>query len=607
MKVIQEIKITHFRSFAQTVYIQNLRDLNVISGKNDSGKSNVLKALNLFFTEKYIDFYNELDFSIDFSKVRLERSKLGKQKQTIKIAILFNRMNFSNKVLPDSFWIEKEWDRYGSLISRKTKQRNGSLLNGKAITSSTTQFLNKIHFMYIPAIKDISFFSYLKTEYQQSLSEKLLDENGMDEDSEIHIGELVNQLSVKHITDLLGAKIDIEAKRMMEYFLGNASEISSSNFKIPNIDFSKVLEVITENDIPLTSRGDGVQAKFIPQILNEISRNKRANYVIWGFEEPENSYEYRNAQLLAERFRDEYAKDKQIILTSHAFNFITLHGDNISVYRAWQASFEEGTQVTCLNDSSSLFSQSLTDELSEELGIIALNSELEKAYQLTMQELKNIEVLQKKLMEYEKPILYVEDKYDQLYKIAWLKLNDIDCNEGNFDESFQEKAPFVILRAEGAGNLQGFLVAKNIDHWKEKKVIGLFDFDDAGVETFKNTKNHNNWKEKGNNQKQGTVGSGFYSKRKNSNFFILLMPVPENLKRFSDYNNLNLMEIENLLPDKFLLDNEFATKEQILKNKYLKIKDDKKSVIWKKTFDLSKEDLKNFSPLYDKVIELFEV
>lgn len=605
MDIIKEIKITHFRSFAQTIHINNLKDLNIFSGRNDSGKSNILKSLNLFFTDAYIDFYNELDFSIDYSKVRLEKSKQGKQKQTIKIAILFNRIAFSDKVLPDVFWVEKEWDRNGYLISRKTKYKNGALLTGKTVESSTTQFLNKIHFMYIPAIKDTEFFSYLKTEYQKSISEKLAAENTIDLIEKIHFNELANLLSVKHITDLLGQKIDIEAGKMMEHFLGNAHEVSTSNFKIPNIDFSKVLEVITENDIPLTSRGDGVQAKFIPQILNEISRNKKANHIIWGFEEPENSYEYYNAQYLAEKFRDEYAIDKQIILTSHAFNFITLKGDNISLFRAWMPSFEEGTQVICLNENVNLLGSSINDELAEELGIINLNNELEEAYQKTVKELKNIEILQQKLIHYEKPILYVEDTYDQLYKISWLKLNDIPCDKTNFQQQFEINANFAILRAEGAGNLQGFLVAKNIDHWKQKKVIGLFDFDDAGVQAFKNTKKHDHWKENKKDDKQGSFDSGFYSKRKNSSFFALLMPVPVELQKFSDYNNLNMMEIENLLPESFLLNNGFAVVQTILSHKYLKIQDGKKPKIWEKLFELSKDDFINFEPLFARVTELF--
>ena len=55
MNIIDRIEIRHFRSFDggtghPRVLIQDLGDLNVFSGANDSGKSNVLRALNLFST-----------------------------------------------------------------------------------------------------------------------------------------------------------------------------------------------------------------------------------------------------------------------------------------------------------------------------------------------------------------------------------------------------------------------------------------------------------------------------------------------------------------------------------------------------------------------------
>lgn len=49
MKYIESVKISKFRSIGQNELF-NTSELNIISGSNDSGKSNYLKALNLFFT-----------------------------------------------------------------------------------------------------------------------------------------------------------------------------------------------------------------------------------------------------------------------------------------------------------------------------------------------------------------------------------------------------------------------------------------------------------------------------------------------------------------------------------------------------------------------------
>jgi len=80
MDIINKIEIKHFRSFdggkdQNKVKIHNLKDLNVFSGANDSGKSNVLRALNLFFNDE-ISPGVKFDQKRDFSKIVSHRFDL---------------------------------------------------------------------------------------------------------------------------------------------------------------------------------------------------------------------------------------------------------------------------------------------------------------------------------------------------------------------------------------------------------------------------------------------------------------------------------------------------------------------------------------------------
>ena len=61
--IIRKISIRNFRSIASCRI--DLSNMNVFSGCNDSGKSNLLKALNLFFNNK-TDHDTEFDFNNDF-------------------------------------------------------------------------------------------------------------------------------------------------------------------------------------------------------------------------------------------------------------------------------------------------------------------------------------------------------------------------------------------------------------------------------------------------------------------------------------------------------------------------------------------------------------
>jgi AAA15 family ATPase/GTPase len=88
MKIIENIEIRHFRSFdggtgQSRVHIQNLGDLNVFSGANDSGKSNILRALNLFFNDEIspgVAFDKERDFSKTVS-MRFDQTIVEKREQ----------------------------------------------------------------------------------------------------------------------------------------------------------------------------------------------------------------------------------------------------------------------------------------------------------------------------------------------------------------------------------------------------------------------------------------------------------------------------------------------------------------------------------------------
>lgn len=328
MKIIEKIEIKYFRSFAdKKVEIIDLKDVNIFSGANDSGKSNILRVLNLFFSrEKEIDFYQKLDFEKDFSKQRAkELKKQRKAKTFIEIGILFHpqKKEFDSKVLGNNFWISKRFYRddekiYFQKIDEKIRRE------AKAkIKSSITTFLNKIHFQYVPAIKDENFFNYLIDEYQKSLGADL--ENKSKE---------------------LEEQIQKESEKLFEEFKNQTNEISEAYFHIPDleIDFAKTLRIKTENEVDFKSRGDGIQTKFLPPLLNQISKDKKI--VIWGFEEPENSLEYGNARKLANNFLNEYSKTKQIFITTHAKEFLGIRDEEkISIHRVFKNESDGSSKI----------------------------------------------------------------------------------------------------------------------------------------------------------------------------------------------------------------------------------------------------------------------
>ena len=659
MKIVEKIEIKYFRSFSEKIVrIDDLKDLNVFSGSNDVGKSNILKALNLFFNNE-INIGEAFDINKDLSIIQRERSEteLENKKRTrtkddpyasqrdlfVKVKIFFDRqLQYEKSTTPEKFWVERSWDKNGirkqsSNIQTAYVQKNKKSPNqsqAAALQGQLTQFLNSIYFEYVPAVKDRQFLQYLFKKLQKSLFER---DNTFKETSN-DINSRISRTTIDLFQEFK-EKTGIDAQ-----------------FSIPEslIDFFRTIHVSTENGVSLYSRGDGMQARFIPAILNEISKGKK--YVIWGFEEPENSFEYRNAELLSQDFLNTYSKYKQIFITSHTKEFLSLirgNENSVSLHRVYKSlgkgslveSFKPGRGFNKVQIQSSFWDgiaehdikqehRDILSKIFEDIGFLEndqfileklqnqlrlqrqlleetgfeigkqekINNHLTKQLEKAILEKSAIELL---IEEYNKPILYVEDKYDQIYKIAYLRINGIDFDISNFEEKFKVEAPFTIRRGEGAGKLCGRLKAPNNDGYEDKKIIGLFDFDKEGRENLHHLKKEKFW----DNNYFGDLESGFYRKRTDHKcFYAMLLPIPSELSNLAslDWDNfISYVEIENLLPEFFLIDNSLVMEKQSPAGKYYKIKDTKKDDLWKLLFKLTKEDFKNFEPIFFKINELF--
>jgi predicted ATPase len=434
MNIIEKLEIKNFRSFGKPdgVKIYNVKDLNIFSGSNDSGKSNILRALNLFFNGTKVDFYQDFIFSKDFSRVQEERLRAQqKGKSFVEVAILFSptSIQFNSSVLPKKFWIIKRFyadPSRNSIDIRDEKKKSivhTVMKNGKKIRrdedvkKAQTRFLKKINFLYIPAIKDKNFFDFLKEKYQDAIGTSA---NDLDGTERLTIDEWVERMSSLNITKILDQKIKSESKELFDDFIKKAPEIKEASFNIPYLEirYSNSLDVETEEKISLGNRGDGVQAKFIPVILDEITkRNSQKPIIIWGFEEPENSLEYKNAQKVADALLSEYSLRNQIFITTHSFNFLSIKDEKVSLYRV----YKEGITIKKLDGSEGEYPVSMVLEipsssselqkrlfsiapeqreiLEEELGIYELNEELNRSYKEKEREREEYKVEKEKVRQ----------------------------------------------------------------------------------------------------------------------------------------------------------------------------------------------------------------
>lgn len=151
MKLISEIKIKGFRSIRDS-HLSGLGDFTGFAGLNNSGKSNILRALNAFFNGE-TDPGQALNLDLDYYRPDLRKKKAKRISIGVKFSLpgqfKFRKgLQVVEKFLGNkAFWITKEWTRSEVLPAYYLNDGNKLNLEDR---QKIDQFLQLINFRYIP-------------------------------------------------------------------------------------------------------------------------------------------------------------------------------------------------------------------------------------------------------------------------------------------------------------------------------------------------------------------------------------------------------------------------------------------------------------------------
>ncbi len=296
---IQKIRIKNFRSLSDISI--DVESLAVFVGCNDAGKSNILRALDLFFNgaaNKY-----RLDWIRDFSG--FAKPGQGKAKE-IQISLTFK--------LPESYNVKgrviwsKTWRQLG-FHHESILQENGTELPPR---SKAVSYLRSIRYEYVPAIKGPDYF------------EKLLGS----------VYDMLESTAQQSIRSASASFTDTIRRHTIGILADLSEQLGlSSDLTLPTDlrDLFSALEFRSQtgvHSVALAQRGDGIKVRHIPIILNWMARQANHERIavagrprvetIWGYEEPENNLEARSAFELADSFLDLQVSGIQIFLTTHS-------------------------------------------------------------------------------------------------------------------------------------------------------------------------------------------------------------------------------------------------------------------------------------------------
>lgn len=314
-------------------------------------------------------------------------------------------------------------------------------------STAIARFLNKISFHYVPAVRGRDIFSH----YLSLLHDALLEDEkaGLINSTD----ELMNTLnnSTQDMSEKIKEGVGIES-----------SIQPPTNLRVlfNALDFSTGYG---DHSVPLQKRGDGIQSRHIPYILDFIARHTNTHH-IWAYEEPETSLELGPAFELAKQFKEEFCEENQIFLTTHSPAFYDLSGDHVSKWYVYQMELESGNETRAEKVSSE-------EILDRKLGVAALVADrAREAYEQIQTLTTTVNRLDAELVQQAIPHVIVEGVTDKtIMEEAYRKLYP---NDDPFCE---------FLHAGGATNIPPYLKsAKVLSKEFSHAVIGLFDRDQEG-------------------------------------------------------------------------------------------------------------------------------
>ncbi|MGO4723571.1 MULTISPECIES: ATP-dependent nuclease [unclassified Inquilinus] len=397
MNLIKKIEINYLRSLYSAT-LNDVGNINIVFGRNDSGKSNLLRALNLFFKSK-IEPSHDLSFELDMSDTRRQEAQKVKGRQFIWIKITFNVPENFRKSLGQEVTIKRQWNRDGDATESIWPHK---LTRGQ--TAQLTKFRNQIDFTYIPAVKDLEVYADLIERMYGAASETQSLQNATKRFVEA-IQTQTTQLSGQ-LTTLFGSPARLAAPAEMRRLFRT-------------LDFAHG----EEGHSLLRQKGDGIKARHLPELLRFINQNETSKkFFIWGFEEPENSLDLGAAEAEARRFVEfSDRSDTQIFITSHspAFYLANSLSKKSNVKRFFitkQKPDPISGSMMPLDAASSIDDIDEAEKAMDVAGLLQLPFVIRRLSELQQknEELKNdIGKLHSDINKSSKPTLFVEGKHDK--------------------------------------------------------------------------------------------------------------------------------------------------------------------------------------------------
>lgn len=297
---ISSIKIRNYRSI-ESLNIK-LDKLNVLCGPNSSGKSNILRAITLAFSDISLD----KRVVGEFVRQNLTRSKINSS-ASIQVEVVFSN------ALASIYSLAKEV-RTKALVYKFKLTKSGTVRRKLGQTDlddeSFKALIEKFSVVYIPTIRDLDndglkpFLDLFKRSLKTAYGGREL---------KGHLADVRSTLSRK-ASLILG-----EQRTLVQNILNaRAIELSTDNIELDNIYENLTLQIKdnSKNIMPMEYLGTGHQSAIIINLYKQFGENAPGK-TLYLFEEPDAHLHPPTIRAVGSQL-EEISASSQVLVSTHS-------------------------------------------------------------------------------------------------------------------------------------------------------------------------------------------------------------------------------------------------------------------------------------------------
>jgi predicted ATP-dependent endonuclease of OLD family len=366
---LRKITIRRYRSIKNLSLDFTKGQPLIICGPNNVGKTNFLRALDLFFSLDVNKFEKDRDVPYD---IIYGRSTGSRYNSTITGFFIDEKSKNEEYVISATYQWKQETGNTLKLSAKKNGSRMAEQDAAKLLTGFRYLFIEASNIDIPKIIREIIDEEVLplgldKKRRRQTLPLKKL--NSFIKESKKSVASIEEDIQTifnKYVLDLAGDENSSKWK----------TKILFSEYEKLREALSRLVDFTLEdsNDRKLESKGSGIQRAILLSLMEYISQKSKRK-IIWGIDEPEvflqPSLQKRTFNILRN-----LSKIQDIFLTTHSQHFVNI-GDVTNTY-LFEAKYQEkefarnrGKVITELNTlvDESLSSHDKIQNIKEHLGI----------------------------------------------------------------------------------------------------------------------------------------------------------------------------------------------------------------------------------------------